>query len=110
MVSHQGLHCANEFLEYKDDTYIIPRSSSVIAKRIPAAKPGKGKAAMYISGSQGNNSSVVDTSTNQARQAGTMNSFAWNRAGVSTSVSKRFDGKEESTAKAKPLVRILYAN
>ncbi|KAL1962197.1 hypothetical protein VTN77DRAFT_9918 [Rasamsonia byssochlamydoides] len=36
--------------EYDDDTSIIPRSTSVIARRLPAARPGKGGAARYVSG------------------------------------------------------------
>lgn len=37
-------------LEYNDDTTIIPRSTSVVARRLPAYRPGKGTAARYISG------------------------------------------------------------
>ncbi|KAG8532615.1 uncharacterized protein KY384_002492 [Bacidia gigantensis] len=36
--------------EYDDDTAIIPRSTTVIAKRLPASKPGRGGAARYVSG------------------------------------------------------------
>ncbi|KAI9924501.1 hypothetical protein MW887_006773 [Aspergillus wentii] len=36
--------------EYDDDTTIIPRSTSVIARRLPATRPGKGGAARYVSG------------------------------------------------------------
>ncbi|CAF9935973.1 MAG: hypothetical protein ALECFALPRED_006650 [Alectoria fallacina] len=36
--------------EYNDDTSIIPRSTTVIAKRLPAAKVGRGGAARYVSG------------------------------------------------------------
>lgn len=39
-----------QFSEYDDDTTIIPRSTSVIARRLPAARPGKGGAARYVSG------------------------------------------------------------
>ncbi|KAL9106509.1 MAG: hypothetical protein Q9227_008488 [Pyrenula ochraceoflavens] len=35
---------------YEDDTTIIPRSTSVIAKRLPARQPGKGGAARYVTG------------------------------------------------------------
>ncbi|KAL8943304.1 MAG: hypothetical protein Q9216_001147 [Gyalolechia sp. 2 TL-2023] len=35
---------------YDDDTYSIPRSTAVIAKRLPAAKPGRGGAARYVTG------------------------------------------------------------
>lgn len=36
--------------EYDDDTVQIPRSTTVIASRRPAAVPGKGRAARYVSG------------------------------------------------------------
>lgn len=36
--------------EYDDDTVIIPRSTTVIAKRLPAVRPGRGGAARYVSG------------------------------------------------------------
>lgn len=39
-----------QLTEYDDDTTIIPRSTSVIARRLPAARPGKGGAARYVSG------------------------------------------------------------
>ena len=37
-------------LEYDDDTTIVPRSTTVIARRQPAIKPGAGRAARYVSG------------------------------------------------------------
>ncbi|RDA87174.1 hypothetical protein CP532_4281 [Ophiocordyceps camponoti-leonardi (nom. inval.)] len=36
--------------EYDDDTTIVPRSTTVIARRQPATKPGAGRAARYVSG------------------------------------------------------------
>jgi protein MPE1 len=36
--------------EYDDDTTQIPRSSTVIARRLPASRPGAGKAARYVTG------------------------------------------------------------
>ncbi|KAI9683654.1 MAG: hypothetical protein M1829_004959 [Trizodia sp. TS-e1964] len=36
--------------EYNDDTTIIPRSTSIIARRLPPPKPGHGRAARYVSG------------------------------------------------------------
>ncbi|KAG9290696.1 hypothetical protein G9A89_011659 [Geosiphon pyriformis] len=36
--------------EYTDDNYIIPRSASVIVRRLPASKPGKGTAQKYVNG------------------------------------------------------------
>lgn len=37
-------------LEYTDDTEIIPKDSTVLARRLPASAPGKGRAARYVSG------------------------------------------------------------
>ncbi|KAI9840471.1 MAG: hypothetical protein M1838_004054 [Thelocarpon superellum] len=36
--------------EFDDDTSIIPRSTSIIARRLPPARPGRGSAARYVSG------------------------------------------------------------
>ena len=36
--------------EYTDDTTIIPRSSSVVARRLPPSHPGRGRAARYVTG------------------------------------------------------------
>lgn len=44
------LYNANSNEEYDDDTFIIPRSTSVIVRRVPAQKSGKGTAARYVSG------------------------------------------------------------
>ena len=76
--------------EYKDDSEIIPRSSQVIAKRVPAARPGKGKGAMYISGTAPVGGSGADNSA-MKDMAGPMRA----RIGLGA-MSKRFDGKEET--------------
>ncbi len=79
-------------IEYKDDSYTIPRSSTVVVKRV-FAKPGKGKAAMYI----GTPSSATQDGSKTG--AGTPNgSYAWHRGNI----SKRFDGKEEPTTSSIP--------
>ncbi|EKM50470.1 uncharacterized protein PHACADRAFT_263782 [Phanerochaete carnosa HHB-10118-sp] len=78
--------------EYKDDTHVIPRSSSVVVKRV-FAKPGKGKAAMYIAGATGS-STATSESSKGAQGAG--GSHSWHRGNI----SKRFDGKEEPPSSA----------
>lgn len=37
-------------LEYDDDLEMIPKDSTVVGQRLPAAIPGKGRAARYVSG------------------------------------------------------------
>ncbi len=41
---------------YDDDTTIIARGTTVIAKRLPALRPGRGGAARYVSGKMPNHS------------------------------------------------------
>ncbi|KAJ1326699.1 protein MPE1 [Microdochium nivale] len=36
--------------EYDDDTAVIPRSTTVVARRLPPIKPGAGRAARYVTG------------------------------------------------------------
>ena len=44
----------NDHVEYDDDTAIIPRSTSVTARRMPPLKPGAGRAARYMIGKMPN--------------------------------------------------------
>lgn len=37
-------------IEYTDDNYMIPRATSVVVRRLPPSKPGKGNGAKYVSG------------------------------------------------------------
>ncbi|KAF9563120.1 DWNN-domain-containing protein [Agrocybe pediades] len=73
--------------EFKDDSTIIPRSSSVIVKRLPAARPGKGKASLYVNGT----STSMPTSEPVSR--GSSVAGGWHKGAM----SKRFDGKEDTT-------------
>ncbi|KAL4901959.1 hypothetical protein BDW74DRAFT_159304 [Aspergillus multicolor] len=52
--------------EYDDDTSVIPRSTSVIARRLPASRPGKGGAARYVSGKMPVNARSVPRSDQSA--------------------------------------------
>lgn len=74
--------------EFKDDSHIIPRSSSVLVKRV-FVRPGKGKVAMYI-GNAMPNTGTQEPSPRSGGGSGSSNS--WSRAG---NISKRFDGKLE---------------
>lgn len=78
----------NSHSEHKDDSQLIPRSSSVVVKRMPSLRPGKGKAAMYIAGTNGNTSVPISEPIQRPGGGGT-----WHKGAM----SKRFDVKEEST-------------
>ncbi|KAF7725861.1 E3 ubiquitin-protein ligase rbbp6 [Apophysomyces ossiformis] len=36
--------------EYRDDAFVVPRNTSVIVRRLPASRPGKGTAQRYVLG------------------------------------------------------------
>ena len=46
----EPVYFTDMILEYTDDTEIIPKDSTVLARRLPASAPGKGRAARYVSG------------------------------------------------------------
>lgn len=76
--------------EYKDDSFIIPRSTSVIAKRMPASRPGKGRAAIYVA-----NVGTSDLQSNPQSRAGSNGPSApAGGTGRFGGMSKRFDGKD----------------
>ncbi|TRM65599.1 DWNN domain-containing protein [Schizophyllum amplum] len=74
--------------EYADDTTIVPRSSSILVKRRPAVRPGRGKAAYYTAGTAGN----LPASESMQRGGGGGGGSTWYKGAM----SKRFDGKEEA--------------
>ncbi|KAH9995415.1 DWNN domain-containing protein [Russula compacta] len=84
--------------ELKDDSHMIPRSSSVVVKRVPPVRPGKGKAAMYI-GAPGTSATL------ESRP----NSQTGNTWPVKGSLSRRFD-KEVSSKPASAPVQSLSGN
>lgn len=105
--------------EYKDDLFMIPRSTSVIAKRLPATKPGRGGAQRYVANVGGPGGNNADTSSNpnsrngpaghSAGPGGVSGQFGGGRfQGV---MSKRFDGrdtKQLSSALSASSVSLLY--
>ena len=90
--------------EYKDDSSIIPRSSSVVVKRVPA-RPGRGGVARYL-GTAG-----PSQAADSAKGTGGGGN-AWHRPGGN--MSKRFDGKEPkeepkpTQQQPPPLVRFAF--
>src|SRR6202035_1322096 len=49
--SSQAPGYVSALVEYTDDNAIIPRATSIIVRRLPPSKPGKGNGAKYVSGS-----------------------------------------------------------
>lgn len=49
-IDHVVIRDPNTIIEYDDDTAIVQRGTTVIARRLPAVKPGRGGAARYVSG------------------------------------------------------------
>ncbi|POY70066.1 hypothetical protein BMF94_6928 [Rhodotorula taiwanensis] len=76
--------------EYTKDHELIPRSTSVIARRLPPARPGRGNATKYMAGAE---------ESGQGLQAG-RGAAPEPRGGVGSGFSKdmytkRFDGRED---------------
>lgn len=71
---------------YDDDTTQIPRSTTVIARRLPASRPGAGRAARYVTGQmplRAKNQHRVEQSTAKGRNgASTNGGFGEGSAGM----------------------------
>jgi hypothetical protein len=77
-----------ESTEYPDD-HLVPRSSSVIVKRVPLLRGAKSKFPHYLAGAPKPTGSAPDVNRRQPPIAAT-----WTGRGYS-GFSKRFDGKDE---------------
>ncbi len=86
-------------VELRDDSHVIPRSSSVVVKRMPPARPGKGKAAMYI-GAPGTSATPESKPNNQPGGA------SWSSR---ASMSRRFD-REASKPVTVRTIRPCFLN
>ncbi|KAI0794063.1 DWNN domain-containing protein [Fomes fomentarius] len=71
--------------EYKDDSQVIPRSSSVVVKRVPS-RPGRGSVGRYLG------AGPAQASADSAGKSSAGGGSWHNRAGGN--MSKRFDGRE----------------
>ncbi|UZJ53830.1 hypothetical protein CBS101457_003150 [Exobasidium rhododendri] len=81
--------------ELKDDNFIIPRSSQVIARRLPPSRPGKGSAAHYVADLQGGSS--ANANVTEQRPGDTRGQKGQLHRGQ---MSMRFDGRDSTTAGA----------
>lgn len=80
--------------EYRDDSFVIPRSTSVVARRLPPARPGKGTAAIYVAGVNDGSRAAAAAKGAGQKSAG----FGGQRAGgfnTGAHMQKRFDAKDE---------------
>jgi protein MPE1 len=86
-------------VELKDDNHQVPRSSSLIARRLPASAKGRGNAQNYIVGTTAadalNNDHRIE---NHARDALAAKANKGSRFGGGNygSMTKRFDGQDEA--------------
>jgi len=69
-VTTSTLPATDTLLEYDDDTTIIPRSTSIIARRLPPLKAGAGRAARYMSGKMPVNAKNFSRKEQLASKAG----------------------------------------
>ena len=83
-------------LELKDDSYVVSRASSVVVKRVPAIRPGKGKAAMYVAGTSVQ--PLGDKASTPSIGAG------WNKGTPSKRVAGPGEGGKTTTGRTYPSV------
>jgi protein MPE1 len=83
--------------EYKDDSFIIPRSTSVIARRIPAIRPGKGRAQIYVAnaGNSGNPAPETQARSGSANPPSMGSGGQGPAGGRFGPMSRRFDGRDQ---------------
>jgi protein MPE1 len=97
--------------ELKDDNHQIPRSSSLIARRLPSSIKGRGNAQNYIVGTSAGESLTGDHRIeSHARDAmlAKQNRAARGAGGMFGSMTKRFDGKEDKAQQ--PSVQVTTGN
>ena len=82
-----GVYNADTDDEYHDDNYMIPRSTHVVVRRLPASRPGRGTAQLYVAEMQ---APVGAPEPAPARQP--------QSAPYRGPMSMRFDGKDTSSA------------
>lgn len=108
LVGHEPL-CTDVGAVYDDDTTIIPRSTTVIARRMPPKIPGKGGAARYVSGKMpvhAKNSSrrepivkpAVKTQSNTLAQLSSAMTEEEKMAAVFQAQTENFTSREEEMA------------
>ncbi|KAK4056304.1 Protein mpe1 [Microbotryomycetes sp. JL221] len=74
--------------EYTEDHQIVPRSTSVLARRLPPSKPGRGNAQKYMPSMEGAGGPSSGGYHQQQQPGGK----TWNAG----QFSKRFDGKDDN--------------
>ncbi|KAJ9476863.1 Protein MPE1 [Pseudozyma hubeiensis] len=98
-----GVYNADTNDEYKDDNFLVPRSTQVIVRRLPPSKPGRGTAQNYVADVNG----AADT-TGASRFSGTANASGAkptdSRAQAYRGpMTMRFDGgKDPSSSSTQP--------
>ena len=76
----------------------------MIVKRRPAVRPGKGRAAMYISGTPGASSEKQTPIVTPANNT-------WHRPGLSSGhISKHFDSKEKEKERDEPQKPVRFVS
>lgn len=84
------------YSEYTDDHAVIPRSTSILARRLPPSKPGRGNGQIYMAAIEGNSGAPSGAKGYQnTNSGGGGGSGAGGSGWKAGSMSKRFDGREE---------------
>lgn len=91
-----GVYNADTNDEYKDDNFLVPRSTQVIVRRLPPSKPGRGTAQNYVADVNG-----AADNTGASRFSGTANAAGVKPANANSQtyrgpMTMRFDGGKDA--------------
>ncbi|SPO20897.1 related to MPE1 - subunit of CPF involved 3' end formation of mRNA [Ustilago trichophora] len=97
-----GVYNADTNDEYKDDNFLVPRSTQVVVRRLPPSKPGRGTAQNYVADVNG----AADT-TSASRFSGTANAGGVKPANAASQtyrgpMTMRFDGGKDAGPSSAP--------
>lgn len=97
-----GVYNADTNDEYKDDNFLVPRSTQVIVRRLPPSKPGRGTAQNYVADVNGtaDNTGASRFSTT-ANASGVKPTDARSQA-YRGPMTMRFDGGKDPSSSAQP--------
>ncbi|KAG2176618.1 hypothetical protein INT44_007282 [Umbelopsis vinacea] len=93
--------------EYKDDHFTIPRNTSIIVRRLPPSRPGKGTAQRYVSGAMPNDGKGLGQSGAGVLRSGAPNNgpaerFGSGRSNVFDARQQRMQQHQSSQAQPMP--------
>ncbi|GAK62350.1 zinc knuckle domain-containing protein [Moesziomyces antarcticus] len=93
-----GIYNADTNDEYKDDNFLVPRSTQVIVRRLPPSKPGRGTAQNYVADINGAADTTGASRFSSTANAGGVKPTDARSQSYRGPMTMRFDGRDASAA------------